>query len=159
MDHDKELEFIQRLSIAEERGKSNTYRLDNIESNIENMQRNETILEMCVKTQSDLSDTIKKMDSRQEKFDERLDSFDKTISKVNDSLTRINASQQMLANDVQKIKSDTDKNKENIEKVEEIALSNRDKGKFDISNFFFQEAPKYVALAVLAAVLTYFGLK
>lgn len=166
MDSNDEKELIERLVTVEMRARSNTHRLDDIDREINNYQRMETILEMQAKTTDKLVDsqdriveTMNRMDNRQAKFDERLDSFDKTIVKVNENLNHLNATQQSITHEMTNMKQDIYSNKNQVEEVEKLAQKNKERGKFDILGFFTNDGTKIILTAIVVAILSFIGLK
>ena len=86
------------------------------------------------------------------KSDRKMDVLEGVIHSVNDNLTSLN-------NNQEKLNEKLDIIDERVTVVEDRSKSNSDRGKFDMLSFFTVDLPKYVGLAIIAAVLTYIGLK
>lgn len=83
---------------------------------------------------------------------EQLSKFGNTLDRVNSNLTNLNNKSDNMQKDLNKFESELENVKDSHQKLV-------DNGKFDIKNFMFQEAPKYIGLAVIGFLLAYFGLK
>ena len=78
----------------------------------------------------------------------QMKEFSKTLININSNITHLNNSSEDMRKDlnyVQKELKDVKKNEE--------------RGKFDVVEFISKDVPKYIGLAILAAILMYIGLK
>lgn len=168
--------ILERLVVAEERGKSNTHRIDTIEEDVESMKSNTIKISQHdedIRILKDQSSTIYRLAVNQEAMTNTLNNivddnrrqmgqFTETLGNMNDSLTNMNNSQQEMSNEIKNMQKDITSTKEHIEEVEVIANTNSSRGKLDLITFFSDNVTKTVVIGVimtlLGAGLTYIGI-
>ena len=153
---EKEQEVIERLVVTEQRSRSNTYRIDEHDEEIKLLKdQSSTIYKLAV-NQEVMNNTLNSIveDSRNQ-----MGAFTETLGNMNKNLTHMNSTQKEMSSEIQLMQKDITSTKNHVKDVEELANKNKDRGKFDTLNFLTIGAPKYVGLAIIAALLTYFGIK
>lgn len=173
----EEISNLERLIVAEERGKSNTHRLDEVEEEIREMKDHAGKLakhDEDIRILKDQTATIHRMAINQEHSNSTLSElvndnrvqmgkFTVTLEKVNESLTSINYTQREMSNEIKNLQKDVSSAKEHIEEVEVIANTNSNRGKLDLVTFFSDNVTKTVItgviMIILGAWLTSLGIK
>lgn len=173
MSEEKDKSFLERLVVAEERGKSNSHRLDEVEEDVDEMKQNKVILDKHdeeIKILKNQSSTIYRLAVNQEQMTNTLNNmvddnrqqmgkFTETLGKMNDSLNGMNQSQREMSNEIKLMQKDITSTKEHIEEVEVIANTNKENMNFNLVKFFTNDGTKLILVAIISAVLAYIGLK
>jgi len=82
----------------------------------------------------------------------QMKEFSNTLTSINSNLTNLNTSSDEMREDLNSLENE-------LKDVRENNIQNSDRGKFDVIEFISKDAPKYIGIAILAALLAYIGLQ
>ena len=82
----------------------------------------------------------------------QMKEFSNTLTSINSNLTNLNTSSDEMREDLNSFEIE-------LKDVRESNKQNNNRGKFDVVEFISKDAPKYIGIAILAALLAYLGLK
>ena len=126
--------FGERLAKAETR-------LDDHKEEIDKLKEDATFKYKLTVNQEVLTNIVKENQVQ-------MKEFSNTLVNINSNITQLNTSNEVIKEDLNSVQNE----------LEEVKKRS-DKGKFDVISFIAQDLPKYVGLAIIAAILTYFGVK
>ncbi|WGT38008.1 hypothetical protein QH639_19600 [Lysinibacillus sp. 1 U-2021] len=82
----------------------------------------------------------------------QMKEFSSTLTSINSNLTNLNTSSDEMREDLNSLENE-------LKDVRENNNQNSNRGKFDVIEFLSKDVPKYIGIAILAALLAYIGLK
>lgn len=82
----------------------------------------------------------------------QMKEFSSTLTSINSNLTNLNTSSDEMREDLNSLENE-------LKDVRENNNQNNNRGKFDVLAFISNDAPKYIGIAILAALLAYLGLR
>jgi len=82
----------------------------------------------------------------------QMKEFSSTLTSINSNLTNLNTSSDEMREDLNSLENE-------LKDVRENNNQNSNRGKFDVLAFISNDAPKYIGIAILAALLAYLGLR
>lgn len=82
----------------------------------------------------------------------QMKEFSSTLTSINSNLTNLNTSSDEMREDLNSLENE-------LKDVRENNNQNSNRGKFDVIEFLSKDAPKYIGIAILAALIAYIGLK
>ena len=124
---------------------------DDHKDEIKNLRDDNTLLHRLNANQEFLT---KLMEENQQTHKETR----QTLNEINESMRSISFSQEKMQNEISQMKVEMSNTNERIEQVEKKNEESNNRGKFDVLNFFTNDVMKYVLLAIVGAILVYFGI-
>ena len=82
----------------------------------------------------------------------QMKEFSSTLTSINSNLTNLNTSSDEMREDLNSLENELKDVRENNNQI-------NNRGKFDVIEFMSKDVPKYIGIAILAALLAYIGLK
>lgn len=173
MNSSEERELREQVILTESRARSNSHRLEELESDFKDLKKSEMVVyrhdeeikelkaqannyHKLVVNQEVMTHTLKTMaeDNRRQ-----MDSFAETLVNVNENLTSLNSSNNQISSEMQTMKNEIVSTKNHVKEVEELAQSNKESMNFNVVKFLTSDATKVIATAILVLILSYIGLK